>query len=142
MQFSSRLTIAVHIMLCIQKFKGEYKITSNFLAESVNVNPVIIRQILGQLKEAGLVKVEAGVGGASLIKDADTITLLDIFRAVEKAEEALFHFHKNPNPKCPVGRVVHSVMDDKLKSIQDAMENSMKSITLQSIFNDVPSVDL
>lgn len=137
MQFSSRLTIAVHTMLCIIEFKDAYKITSNFLASSVNVNPVIIRQILGQLKEAGLVTVEAGVGGASLAKDASAITLLDVFQAVEKTDKDLFHFHENPNPECPVGRVVHSVMDDKLKSVQTAMENSMKSITLQAVANDM-----
>ncbi|MDD6945709.1 MAG: transcriptional regulator, partial [Ruminococcus callidus] len=41
MQFSSRLTIATHILLCIEIFKDDYKITSNFLAGSIHVNPVI-----------------------------------------------------------------------------------------------------
>ena len=46
MQISSRLTIAVHILDCIDTFKDSYKLTSDFLAGSVNVNPVIIRNIL------------------------------------------------------------------------------------------------
>ena len=45
MQFSSRLTIATHILLCIEIFKDDYKITSNFLAGSIHVNPVIVRNI-------------------------------------------------------------------------------------------------
>ena len=46
MQISSRFTIAVHIFSCIDTFEKDTKITSDFLAESVNVNPVIIRKIL------------------------------------------------------------------------------------------------
>ena len=60
MQFSSRFTIAVHILLAVNEFDGQCKTTSFFLGNSVNVNPVIIRKTLGQLKDAGLVTVEAG----------------------------------------------------------------------------------
>ena len=84
MRFSSRLPIAVHILLCIAVFHDRHKITSTFLAGSVGVNPVVIRNTLGQLKAAGLVHVEAGVGGASLAKEPRDITLLDVFRAVEE----------------------------------------------------------
>lgn len=76
MQFSSRLPIAVHILLAIVEFEGKEKTTSTFLAGSVNVNPVIIRNTLGQLKAAGLVTVKAGEGGASLAKEPGDITLL------------------------------------------------------------------
>lgn len=61
MQISSRFTIAVHTLLCIARFSGSQKVTSAFIAGSVNVNPVVIRRTLGQLKEAGIVLVEAGV---------------------------------------------------------------------------------
>ena len=57
MQISSRFTIAVHIFACIDTFKEEFKLTSEFLAASINVNPVIIRKILSQLKAAGPVNV-------------------------------------------------------------------------------------
>ncbi|MDO4921822.1 MAG: Rrf2 family transcriptional regulator [Phascolarctobacterium sp.] len=137
MQFSSRFTIAVHIMLCLVRFGGEYKLTSNFLAGSVNVNPVIIRKILGQLKEAGLVDVEAGVGGASLRKTPQEITLQDIFFAVEGQEQQLFHFHEQPNPACPVGKRVHLLLDAKLAAAKRALENSLRGVTLQSLANEL-----
>ena len=78
MQFSSRLTIATHILLCIEIFKKDYKVTSNFLAGSLNVNPVIVRNVLGQLSSAGIVEIKAGVGGADLSKSPEEVTLLDI----------------------------------------------------------------
>ena len=68
MQISSRFTIAIHIFACINTFEKEYKITSDFLASSVNANPVIIRKLLQQLKAAGLVTVQRGSGGASIAK--------------------------------------------------------------------------
>ena len=52
MQISSRFTIALHIFTCVDVFKDECKVTSDFLAGSINTNPVIIRKILTQLKNA------------------------------------------------------------------------------------------
>ncbi len=126
MQFSSRMTIAVHILLAIAEFADKEKTTSTFLAQSVNVHPVIIRNTLGKLKAAGIVHVRAGEGGATLANDPQKITLLDIFEAVEK-EEDLFHFHEHPNPQCPVGKNMHAILDQRLISIQNAMRKEMRS---------------
>ena len=137
MQISSRFTIVVHIFMCIHIFEKDHKITSDFLADSIQVNPVVIRRLLSQLKAAGLVRVQRGSGGASMAKPLDQITFLDIYRAVDCVEEgALFHFHENPNPNCPVGRNVHRVLDGRLKQIQDAMEREMAGITLESVMKD------
>mgnify|MGYP003196102912 FL=1 len=138
MQISSRFTIAVHIFACIDFFKNDYKITSDFLATSTNVNPVIIRKILSQLKNARLINVARGTGGTSIAKDLKDITLLDIYKAVECIENGkLFHFHENPNTKCPVGRNIHNVLDEKLEKVQTAMEKELNGITLEEIKNDM-----
>ena len=119
MQISGRFTIAVHILICIETFKEDYKITSDFLASSVNVNPVVIRRLLQQLKKAGIINVKRGSGGAYIEKPLDEITLLDVYNAVECIDNGnLFHFHENPNSRCPVGRNIHSVLDRRLDSIQ------------------------
>ena len=119
MQISSRFTIAVHILICIETFKEDYKITSDFLASSVNVNPVVIRRLLQQLKKAGIINVKRGSGGAYIEKPLDEITLLDVYNAVECIDNGnLFHFHENPNSRCPVGRNIHTVLDRRLDSIQ------------------------
>ena len=137
MQISSRFTIAIHIFACIDTFKDNFKITSDFLASSINVNPVIIRKILSQLKSAGLVDVQRGTGGASIAKSLDEISFCDIYYAVECVENGnLFHFHENPNQKCPVGRNIHNVLDSKLVQIQTALENEMKKITLADVIRD------
>ena len=48
----------------------------------------------------------------------------------------LFHFHENPNQKCPVGRNIHNVLDGKLIQIQDALENELGKITLEDVMKD------
>ena len=138
MQISSRFTLAVHIFACVDTFKDDYKVTSDFIAGSTNVNPVIIRKILGQLKAAGLIQVVRGTGGTTITKPLNEITFLDIYRAVECVEDnRLFHFHENPNTACPVGRNIHHVLDDKLDRVQKAMERELESITLEDVKEDL-----
>ena len=110
----------------------------DFLAASINVNPVIIRRILSQLKDAGLIEVKRGTGGAAAIKSPDEITFMDIYRTVECIEEnTLFHFHENPNPNCPVGRNIQNILDDKLERVQKAMERELEDITRADVMNDL-----
>lgn len=137
MQISSRFTLAIHIFACIDTFGNERKVTSDFLAGSTNVNPVIIRKILGQLKGAGLITVARGTGGTAVARPLDQITFLDVYRAVECVENGdLFHFHENPNTDCPVGRNIHHILDDKLLRVQAAMEKELASITLEDLKRD------
>ena len=134
MQISSRFTIALHIFSCVDTFKGEYKITSEFLAGSINTNPVIIRKILTQLKNAGLITVPRGTGGISPTRSLKDISFYDVYQAIEPVENGdLFNFHSSPNPQCPVGKNIHALLDDKLKTIQLAMENEMKKYTLDDL---------
>lgn len=137
MQISSRFTLAIHIFTCIDTFEKDIKVTSDFLASSTNVNPVIIRKILGQLKTAGLVNVVRGSGGASIAKPLEEVTFLDIYKAVDCVGNGeLFHFHEKPNQKCEVGRNIHNALDDKLLRVQKAMENELASITLKDVIDD------
>ena len=137
MQISSRFTLAIHIFACIDTFGEECKVTSDFLAGSTNVNPVIIRKILGQLKGAGLIDVARGTGGTTVAKPLNQITFLDVYRAVECVENGdLFHFHENPNIDCPVGRNIHHILDDRLLQVQTAMEKELASITLEDLKRD------
>jgi Rrf2 family protein len=137
MQVSNRFSIAVHMFACMEYFKKDRKITSDFLASSVGVNPVIIRKITSQLRDAGLVKVTRGTGGISASRAPGKITLLDVFNAVDSLDEGrLFSFHENPNCNCPVGSHIHLILDDKLERVQQAMEKELSSITIADVIRD------
>lgn len=130
MKIASRFTVAVHTLLVIHTFGREQKTTSDFIAASVQVNPVIIRRTLLSLKAAGMIEVKAGSGGATIVRDLKDITLYDVYRAVDSVEGDIFHFHENPNPACPVGKNIHAVLDTHLADAQAAMENELKKVTL------------
>ena len=137
MQITSKFTIAVHVITAIDYFKDHEKVTSNFLAGSVGANPVIVRNVMGNLKEAGIIDISQGKSGITLAKNLDDITFYDIYKAVDSvSDEGLFHFHENPNVNCPVGRNIHRAVDGKLMKVQQAMEAEMKQITLSDVVED------
>ena len=141
MQITSKFTVAVHILTCIDIFGGQMRVTSDFLSGSTGVNAVIVRGVLGQLRNAGIVETRQGSGGAHLAKALDEITLYDIYKAVDCVDdEGLFHFHENPNADCPVGRNIHKAMDDRLQTAQAALENELKSTTLADIVADTKKI--
>lgn len=137
MKITSRFTVAVHTLLAIYVLGKDYKMTSDFIASSVNVNPVVIRRTLSSLKAAGIIDVKAGSGGAMPVKNADDITLYEIYTAVDCVEGNLFNFHENPNPKCPVGKNIHAVLDSHLADAQAALENVLKSVTLSDLMKQL-----
>ena len=137
MKITSRFTVAVHTLLVIHYFEGKEKTTSEFIAASVNVNPVVIRRTLLSLKAAGMVDVKAGSGGASIAKDLKGITLFDVYRAVDSVDGDIFHFHENPNPACAVGKNIHAVLDTHLADAQRALENELKKVTLYDLTQEL-----
>ena len=141
MQISSRFTIATHMLIIIALKGKESKVTSDFLASSVGVNPVIIRKTLSKLKKEELISVARGTGGAEIIKNLEDISLLDIYQAVECLGKTgqLFSFHDNPNPACPVGANIHGVLDEKLQKIQLAMEQELSQTSLAQVVADAES---
>ena len=133
MQISSRFTIATHMLIILALEGKKQKLTSDILAGSVGVNPVIIRKTLSQLKNAGLISVARGTGGADIIKDLEDISLFDIYCAVECLGKSgqLFSFHDKPNPECPIGKNIHNVLDNRLEAIQKAMEAELAQTMAQ-----------
>ena len=136
MQITSKFTIAVHIVIAVDYFKDSQKVTSNFLAGSVGANPVIVRNVMGDLKNAGIIAISQGKSGIALAKELEDITFYDVYRAVScVSDEGLFHFHEKPNMDCPVGRNIHKVLDEELLGVQNAMEAQMKAVKLSDIVN-------
>ncbi len=134
MQLSSKFTIAVHILTAIAYFKDSETVTSGFLAGSVGANPVIVRNVMGDLKNAGIIDVSQGKSGISLRLPLDRIALYDVYKAVGCiGDEGLFRFHDHPNPDCPVGKNIHKALDAKLCGVQAAMEAELQKTALSEI---------
>ncbi|AZB01546.1 Rrf2 family transcriptional regulator [Chryseobacterium joostei] len=104
---NTRFATAVHIMTLLAKSPQEF-LTSEWIAGSINVNPVIVRKEISVLREAGMIVSRQGkVGGTQLAKSADAITISEIYRAV-KNTEVLGKKNQNPNPACSVGKEINT----------------------------------
>jgi len=137
LSISSRFAVGIHILALIELNKDGVS-TSEFIANSVNTNPVVIRKIIGMLKQAQLVHVRPGIAGAELAKKISDITLLDVYKAVQVvSENELFSIHDQPNPQCPVGRNIQEAIGPVLITAQSAMEKVLNHITIEDIVTDI-----
>ncbi|WP_247644707.1 Rrf2 family transcriptional regulator [Streptococcus sp. NLN64] len=56
MQISNRFSIGVHILVLVARQNEENMLTSESLVGSVGVNPVIVRKVMSQLRQADLIQ--------------------------------------------------------------------------------------
>ena len=110
--------------------------TSEWMAGSIGVNPVVVRNVTGMLRRAGLVVTQQGVAGASLARKPANITLLNIYRAVQPDGE-LFSIHARPNPNCPVGAKIEDTLETHFTAAQQAMEARLAKVTLKQVIHDI-----
>ncbi len=129
---SSRFVVAVHVLALLAYSKGE-AMTSEFIAGSVNTNPVVIRRLLTLLAGAGFVVTQEGAkGGVRLARPAEEIDLLSIYRAVES--EGLFALHpQTPKAACPVGGNIQAALVPTLDAAEAAMLDSLKKTTIADV---------
>jgi Rrf2 family protein len=132
MSTNSRFAVAVHV-LSLMAWSGEEPLKSEQVAESVNTNPVVIRRMLLELAEAGLVVSQTGsLGGSRLANDPAKTTLLDVYRALEYG--GVFSLHKAPPSRdCPVGVNIETVLGEVLSEVDSAVERVLQNITINDV---------
>jgi Rrf2 family protein len=135
MSMNSRLTVALHVLSYIVSAErhGRAPVTSGRIASSVNTNPVVIRRILGLLRNAGLVHSHRGAGaGWTLARKPEAITLLDVHRAVE--DGSLFALHASPpNPRCPIGRGIQPALRRVYGRLEEQLHRELSRTTVDQV---------
>lgn len=133
---NTRYTVAIHI-LTLLAYCGPDALTSEFIAGSVNTNPVVIRRILARLRAAKLVASQAGPGGGwQLLRDPGKITLRDVLLTVERDPTFLLH-SAPPNIECPVGKAIQTLLARRFQSAQEAMERDLDRTTIAQLMAEV-----
>ena len=128
--------MAVHVLAFLGYKEGD-RVTSTYLAGSVNTNPVIIRRLLLALQKAKLIETGKGAGsGSRLSRSPGRINLAEVYRAVEAVEPFTIPARK-PNAACPVGNCIRDTLDKVFASAQNALERDLEKTTLANVISKV-----
>lgn len=128
--------MAVHVLTVLAYKEGD-RVTSTFLAGSVNTNPVIIRRLLLALQRAKLVETGKGAGsGSRLSRSPARINMAEVYRAVEEAE-AFSAPTRKPNEACPVGHCIRAALEKIFASAELALEQDLAKTTLAGLIDTV-----
>lgn len=128
--------MAVHVLAVLAYKQGD-RITSSYLAASVNTNPVIIRRLLLTLQKAKLVDTSKGAGsGSRLERSPARISLAEVYRAVEE-EDAFTLPKRKPNQECPVGQCIEEELEEVFASAENAMIERLGRTTVASVIESV-----
>ena len=133
---SCRFAFAVYVMAVLALEKADC-CSSSRLAQTVNTNPVVIRRLLIELQEAGLISTLRGPhGGALLKRKPEKVTLREIHNAVDQGNT--FATHPNePSAECPVGRRIAKVMERIQERANRALARELEKMTLADVLRDL-----
>lgn len=110
-------------------------LTSEYIAGSINLNPVIVRKEICSLKKASLIIAKKGKeGGTQLAKNANEIYLSDIYLAI-KNSEVLGKKNGHTNPKCPIGKEINAHLKDLFIETDLVMIRFLEKKSLQDFSN-------
>jgi Rrf2 family protein len=131
-----RFAVAVHIAAVLALHR-DGPATSEWIAGSVNTNPVVVRRILSALAKAGVVKSQRGIsGGSSLARNPEDISLLDLYVAVDEQDAQALH-HQPPNPDCPVGAHIVPVLVEILAQAEAEKEKKLATLCVADVLTAI-----
>jgi len=128
---NTRFATIIHILTLLAKNSGEW-MNSEWIAGSINTNPVIVRKELGMLLEHGWVTSRKGKEGGFILNiSSDKITLAELYKVV-KNSDVLGKKNLNPNPHCPIGKDINKNLENLFTETDDLVITSLQTKTIKS----------
>jgi len=131
MKRNSRLSLALHTL---SHMAGEPEIlrTSADIAEHAGTNPVVVRRVLGRLRQAGLLTSEKGhAGGWKLARAPHEITLADVYLALD--ERLIAPDNHDDAPSCSVEHALHRKVSEVMKDIERNLVDRLATTTIAEV---------
>jgi len=127
----TRLARMLHVLVHMHLLGGTE--TSETIALMLQTNAVVVRRVMGRLRDSGLVTSTGGRGGGwRLARAAEMITARDVFEALE-SENVFAIGASADHPHCPVERAVNAKLEIALDSAQQTLLESLGGTTLEEL---------
>ena len=131
MKRNSRLSLALHTLGHMAHDPDRVQ-TSAEIAHHAGTNPVVVRRVLGKLRQAGLLRSEKGhSGGWQLTRDPQRITVADVYLALE---ERLVASGMPADPSdCCVEHMLHRRVSSVLDVVEQALVAQLADMTIAEV---------
>lgn len=131
MRSDGRLSRMLHVLMHMARHDGP--MTSEAIARMLGTNPVVIRRTMAGLRDAGYVRSAKGHGGGwAIAADLESVTLLDIHRAV--GAPPLFAVGiEDPEPGCRIAGAVNDALGDALQEAERLLVARLGSVSLAAL---------
>jgi Rrf2 family protein len=132
MKRNSRLSLALHTLSHMASDPDRMR-TSADIADHAGTNPVVVRRVLGKLREAGLLSSEKGhAGGWRLAKTPDSITLADVYLALDERLVSGPVSEDAPSD-CSVEAGLHARVAEVLDDIEASLVERLRETTITDV---------
>lgn len=136
MRISTKFSDAIHILSFIYIYKNKIQLSSDNIARSVEISPVMVRKLMSQLKKAGLLETTHGSANPQLARPTEDISLLDVFLAVEDNHH-LFTIDYETNPQCIVGGNIQTALEKYYNEAEIAAKAKLDQTKLADVINTI-----
>ena len=136
LSFSQSLIIVVFVASKIEQKAFEF-ISTQQIADKLNIPPSTSSVILRRLKKAGLIEAREGVnGGVRLAKLPEQITVLDIFDAVEQSG-TMFPTNLNVLKADEKATRAQQSILAVLVNAENEMKRSLRTVTVKDLMQSI-----
>ena len=131
MKRNSRLSLALHTLTHMASEPDRVQ-TSAVIAEHAGTNPVVVRRVLGRLREAGLLISEKGhAGGWRLAGRPEDISLADVYLALN--ERIIASEEHGDTPTCSVEHALHKRVASVLEEVEQSLVEKLRQTSICAI---------
>ena len=133
MKRNSRLSLALHTLGHMAGEPNRIQ-TSAEIAEHAGTNAVVVRRVLGKLREAGLLNSERGhSGGWRLARAPNSITLADVYVALD--EQLIATGNENHTHECSVEHALHERVSEVMADVERSFIERLAATTISEVRN-------
>lgn len=131
MKRNSRLSLALHTLSHMAGDPDRMR-TSADIADHAGTNPVVVRRVLGKLREAGLLASEKGhAGGWRLARKPQDITLADVYLALD--ERLVATDGMNGSSTCSVEHALQERVSGVLEEIEQSLVQRLAETSISEV---------